>query len=116
MARARANRYLAATAYGAANRAADFPEFVALMRAQREALPHMRNYTHAAFLELDADGNASLRRVLPIRRNASAAAAWTPVIRFLLDKKVRPAKVARIFAELAGAEPETVRTVWLTGR
>ncbi len=59
------NAYIRARAVAAALRAKDFGEFVSLMHAQREALRTARDYAHAAVLEVDTDGTATLRRVGP---------------------------------------------------
>ena len=93
-----------------------FAEFAAHLHHQRELLPRVRDFAHAALLEVDADGTATLQRIPATRRNASPALIWEPVTRFLLEKKVRPTKVAKIVGAMAGVEAETVRTTWLTGR
>ena len=90
-------------------------DFAAVMRRQRDLLSRVTDYARAAWLKVDADGNASLERLLPARRNASPAPLWSPLAEFLRARGVRPSKIAKLIAPLASVEVDTVRS-WLTGR
>jgi hypothetical protein len=110
----RQNTWLRARSIAAASRAADAREFISLMFAQRSALHTARDYTLAAVLEVDG-GTAVVRRLPSVRKNASAAAAWLPLIDCLLRNKIRPSRAARLVGPLARVSAETVRK-WISER
>src|SRR5262249_1139122 len=81
------------------------------MHAQRVALPFARDHLRLAKLTIDANGNATLQRIEPQRKNASPEATWEPVIALLLRRGVRPGRAARgLEALVPAASAETLRT------